>query len=86
MVQSNGRVSASQNQKERESNRYVPVKSIAYLYGRPTEDGINKHIFFMVSFYLQQPTRVALNEIQKWAWYGMNKCGMKGNIDKREGT
>ena len=55
---------------------YGPVKSVDdYLYGCPAKDGINEHIFFTVTFHLQQPTRVALNKIQKWAWFGVIESG-----------
>ena len=48
--------------REEEGGRGVWV----YLDGCATEDRIDEHILLAVPFHLQQPTRVALNEIQKW--------------------
>ena len=42
-----------------------------YLYGCASEDCVNEHILLPVTFHLQQPARVALNEIEKGAWHDM---------------
>lgn len=44
----------------------IPVKSVTYLDRGAAEYGVNEHVLLTISFHLQQPTRVALNEIQKW--------------------
>ena len=42
-----------------------------YLYGCASEDCVNEHILLPVTFHLQQPSGIALNEIKKWTCHGM---------------